>query len=114
MLNLIIILIFSLAISFFASENAISLPINLGPYAFTSIPLYVVVGLSILAGIIISWLASLLSSISTSMKLRRKDKSIAANKDTIHDMTKKINNLEIENSNLKGELNNDPTDEQSL
>lgn len=114
MLNLVIILIFSLAFSFFASTNAISVPINLGPYSFTAVPLYVIVGLSILVGIVISWLTSLVSSISTSMKLRRKDKSIESKKDTIHDMTKKINNLEIENSNLKGELNNDPTDEQSL
>jgi regulator of replication initiation timing len=52
--------------------------------------------------------------LGNSYTLQRKDREINEGKSQVHSMTKQVNDLQIENSNLKGELKNDLTDPNSL
>lgn len=113
--SLILLIIFAIGFGYFATFNVITVPILFGTYySFPSVPLYVVIGISLLVGLILSWFISLAGTLGNSFTLRRKERDLNDKKSTIHTMTKQINKLEIENSNLKGELKNEPFDDGSL
>jgi uncharacterized integral membrane protein len=114
MFNLIIIVIFAVIFGYFTSQNIIELPINLGPYTFEGVPLYQIVGATLVIGLLLSWIISLFRSLTTSHTLRQKQVEIDKHKLTIRSMTKKINELELTNAKLKGELGTEPIDEISL
>jgi uncharacterized membrane protein YciS (DUF1049 family) len=114
MLNLILLVVFALAFGYFSTQNTLTIPLALGPYTITAIPLYVVIGATLLLGLTFAWLISFLDSFTIKMTLRGKENEIKKNKTAIHEMTKKINELQIENANLKGELKNEPMDDISL
>lgn len=115
MFSLILLLIFAIGFGYFATFNVLAVPVIFGPYyTFPSVPLYAVIGASLLVGLILSWFISLVGLLGNSYTLRRKDREINAGKSQVHSMTKQVNDLQIENSNLKGELKNDPTDPNSL
>lgn len=113
--SLILLIIFAIGFGYFATFNVLTVPIIFGTYyTISGVPLYIVIGVSLLAGLLFSWLISLAGSLSNSYTLRSKERDINNKKSTIHTMTKQINELEIENSNLKGELKNEPFDDGSL
>lgn len=115
MFSLILLIIFAIGFSYFASFNVVTVPIAFGTfYLIPSIPLYGVIGLSLLLGLILSWFISMVGSLMNGYAMRSKERQIISGKSTIHDMTKQINKLQIENSNLKGELKNEPFDDGSL
>lgn len=102
MLTFILLLILALGFGYFATQNTLSIPITLANYTLSNVPLYMVIGVTFLLGLSLSWLNSLLDSFSSAMKLRGKDSAIKGSKRTINDLTKQINQLEIENAKLKG------------
>lgn len=114
MFNLILLVIFALGFGYFSTQNTLSIPLTFGPYTVNAIPLYIVLGVTILMVLLLAWAINLINSLSVNMTLRNKEREIKAAKATIHDMTKKINDLQIENANLKGELKNEPMDDISL
>lgn len=115
MLSLILLLIFAISFGYFATFNAIPVPIVLGHfYTLPSLPLYAVIGASILLGLVLAWFISLLGSLANTIELSKIKHEVKDKKSTIHDLTKQVNELQIENSNLKGELKNEPTDPNSL
>ncbi len=112
MFTLILFVILALIFGYFASQNTQNITITLANYVITSIPLYIVIGVALLIGLSLSWLYSLLDSFSAAMKLRGKDSTIKDSKRTIHDLTKRVNQLEIENAKLKGRK--EQADDESL
>lgn len=100
MFSLIILVILALMFAFFATENTLPTTITLAGSILTQIPLYILIGLTLLIGLSLSWLISLLDSLAVSMKLRSKDHTISNAKDTIQDLNRKIKDLEIENARL--------------
>ena len=115
MLSIILALVIALGFGYFATFNTTTLPLVFGHFYTTpALPLYVIIGLSLALGIVLSWVRNLVKSLHTSLKLHGKEVEIKKGKATIHEMTKKTNELQIENANLKGELHNDPLDDTSL
>ena len=113
--SLILLIIFAIGFGYFATFNVLTVPILFGTYySFPAVPFYAVIGISLLIGLILSWFISLAGTLGNSFTLRRKERDLNDKKSTIHTMTKQINQLEIENSNLKGELENEPFDDGSL
>ncbi len=113
--SLILLLIFAIGFGYFATFNVLAVPIIFGSfYSLTAIPLYVVIGASLLIGLLLSWLISLVGSLGNRFTLRAKEREINDSKAKIHAMTKQTNELQLENANLKGELKNDPVDELTL
>lgn len=113
--SLILLIIFAIGFGYFATFNVLSVPILFGTYySFPSVPLYVVIGISLLMGLLLAWFISLAGSLSNSFILRRKERELNTKEATIHTLTKKVNEIQIENANLKGELKNEPLDDISL
>lgn len=73
-------------------------------YTFPPVPLYVVIGLTLLLGLGFSWIISILNSLSAAMKLRGKDSAIKNANLSIEELNKKIKQLELENAKLEGKL----------
>jgi len=113
MFTLILLVILALGFSYFATENTQLSTITLAGYTLAQIPLYILIGITLLLGLSFSWLLSLLDSLSTSMKLRGKEHDIKDAKQIIHDLTKKVNHLEIENARLSERTQRNP-DRESI
>ena len=101
MFALIILIIFGLGIAFFATQNTGIVHLVFGNYLITGIPLYVVVVGAMLLGIFISWLISIVNSISSFMTLHVKDTALREDKKIIKDLQRKNNELEKELAQYK-------------
>lgn len=100
MLSLLILIIFGLGMTFFATQNTGSVHILFGNYVLYGIPLYIVVIGSLLLGIFASWLISLVDAFSSTLTLHWKDSQIKNAYKTIETLRKEKHDLEIENSRL--------------
>lgn len=100
MLTLILFVILGLGIAFFAIQNTSPVSINLAGMSFSGIPLYVIMLVSLLAGLIAGWVISLFDWASTTMTLRRKDVRLHKAEQTIGYLTDRVATLE--HSGLKG------------
>lgn len=104
-----------MAFGYFATFNLVSIPVVFGIfYTLPAVPLYAVIGVSLLIGIVLAWFISLTAQLANVITLQKFKKDIQEKKTKIHEMTKKVNELQIENSNLKGKLENEPFDSSSL
>lgn len=110
MFTLILLVILALGFSYFATENTRLSTITLTGYAL-QVPLYILIGVTLLLGLAFSWLISLLDSLSSAIKLRGKEHVIKDAKTTIQELTKKINQLEIENAKLSERAGERPDSE---
>lgn len=113
MFTLIVVLIFGTGVAFFATQNAQQVSVTLANYQLTGVPMYVVVLVSLLLGISISWIISLVGSIFSTLAIHGKDTKIKESKKEIADLIKRIHQLELENEKLKAELDRS-ADEKSL
>lgn len=86
--------------SFFATENTMPATITLAGQTLTQVPLYILIGITLLIGLFLSWVISLLDSLAVSMKLRRREHTIKDAQQTIQDLNKRVNDLEIDNARL--------------
>ena len=111
MFTLILLVILMLGFSYFATVNTQLSIITIPGYAQLEIPLYILIGITLVLGLSFSWIVNLLDSLSVAMKLRGKEHVIKDAKTTIQELTKKVNQLEIENAKLTGRLENHPDPE---
>jgi uncharacterized integral membrane protein len=112
--TLILLVILALLFGFFATQNTQTITIVLANANIPDLPLYIVIGATLLIGLAIAWIMSLSDTISSSLKIRGKESTIKDGRNTIHDLTKQINQLEIENAKLKGELKKESSDIKSM
>ena len=103
MLSLIAVILFGLVITYFAMQNPLGVTLRLMNYQFTGIPVYLIVVISVISGIVMSWVIHLLNSFSFFLKLRGKEDVIRKEKRTIDALRKDVQNLKVENAHLKGE-----------
>ncbi len=103
MLSLILLIVFGLGMAVFATQNTHTASIVLANYRFDQIPTYLVVVLSMLFGIFVSWLLSLVSTVSSSLTIHGKDGQIKDAKRKIADLQKQVHTMEVENARLAGE-----------
>ena len=111
MLALILLIVFGLGTAYFSTQNTGAVHIVLGNYIFYDIPLYVIVIASILLGVFISWLISIVDSISSKVTIYGKDSAIKEAYKTIDVLKEENHNLELKNAQLKGAVGNADTAE---
>lgn len=100
MLGIIIALLFGLAIALFATQNTAQSTINIATY-IVSVPLYVLIIGSALAGLIVAWMISIVNGISSYLTIHGKDTKIKERNKTIAELNNRIHDLEIENIKLQ-------------
>ena len=91
---LILLVLFGIIASVFATQNTISVPITLAGYSIKEIPLHLVVSGSLLIGLLLSSALSFINFVSTSFRLHGKDVKIKETKRTVTDLAKRNRELE--------------------
>lgn len=87
--------------AYLAQNNLMLVPLHLGPYVFSDIPLFYVIVGSVLTGLIFAYLVYLVNSIFLSFSMHQKDNKIKEAKNEIVDLTKRVHQLELENERIK-------------
>ncbi len=100
--TLILLVIFGIFAAFFATQNTTNVSITLLGYSLREVPMYLIVLGSLLIGLLLSSVISVVNSISTSFRLHGKDVKIKQTKKTVTDLVKRNRELELEVANLKG------------
>ena len=103
MLALLFLVIIGLGMAFFATQNVFPATITIANNTFSDIPLYMIVLGSLLLGIFISWVVSLTDGVSSSMALHGKNAALHNAQRTIDSLKRRIHDLELENSRIRGE-----------
>src|SRR3989338_144354 len=115
MLRLILLLVVGAAMVYVAQNNLTEVTLNLGSYTYPGIPLFYIIIGSLLTGLGLAYLVSLVTSIFTGFTIRGKDKKIKQKRSEIVDLTKRIHQLELENEKLKNNSTvQEPTDKNAL
>ncbi len=104
MFSLILLVVVGLLFGYFATQNAVHTQVTLAGYPITDTPLYAIIGVALLLGLLLAWIISLSDSIMAALKLRGKEHTIRDAQKTNKELTQKITSLELENARLKGEL----------
>jgi len=114
MLILILSLIVGSLLVYVSKYNFQPVSVNLGFTVFSGIPLFYVIIVSLVIGLILSYLASLIQSISTSFILHGKNVEIKKNKGEVLELTKRVHQLEIKNEKLGKDSGIEPGDRNAL
>jgi len=114
MASLILTIIFGLIIAYFATLNTSSVSLYLPNYTISSLPLYIVVVGAMLIGLLLAWIISIANNISTGFTIRGKENKIRDYKKEIADLTKRIHQLELENTKLEAGSDTSTADDKSL
>lgn len=101
MVSLIIGAISASFIFFFAFQNSQTVTVRFLNYLSGEISLYLVVIISMVAGIILSLVISIPGYISATVNMFNKDRKIKSTEKTLEKVENKVKGLEIENTTLK-------------
>lgn len=104
---LLILIVFGLGMAVFATQNTGVVHLILGSYLFAGIPLYIVVFGAIILGVFISWLISMVDSLSSLMAIKGKDAALKQERKVIKDLEKQNESLLLEIEKLKEKKNSD-------
>ncbi len=100
MLIVILSLIVGSMLVYISKYNFQPVTVNLGFTVLPGIPLFYIILVSLVTGLVLSYFASLIQSISTSFVLHGKNVEIKKNKDEVLELTKRVHQLEIKNEKL--------------
>ena len=101
--------------AYIAQDNLTQVTLQLGSYSYPGIPLFYIIIGSLLTGLSLAYLISLVTSIFTDFTIREKNKKIKQTKSEIVNLTKRIHQLELENEKLKNNsTTHEPTDKNAL
>lgn len=115
MFLLIVFLLLSVGMVYVAQDNLSLVPLHIGNYVFSDIPLFYVIIGSILTGLGFAYVIHIVHSIFTRLSIRGKDNKIKQGKGEIAELTKQIHKLELENEELKKEAGDtEPADKNAL
>lgn len=103
-----------LGFAFFATQNTQGVSLFLLNYSWKHIPLYFVIVGSLLLGLILAWILSIIQALSSFFSLHKKDEKIKEANKTISELTKRVHALELENGNHNSKNSKDVEDEKTL
>lgn len=114
MLLLILLLIIGSGLAYVSHYNFMPVSLHLGPYVVSDVPLFYVIIGSLVTGLLLSYVAYLINSLSASLALRAKDQELKRNQEEILDLTKRVHKLELENKKIKKEAGIEVEDTNAL
>ncbi len=112
---LILFLIVGAAMAYLAQDNLVLVSLHVGPYLFSNIPLFYIIVVSMLIGLLLAYLIYVVNSIFVAISMHKKDHKIKENSSEILELTKRVHQLEIENEKLKNNsIDKEPSDKNAL
>lgn len=112
MLVLVITAVLGTAFAVFATQNTQTVDLNFGKYFIPSTPLYLVVLVPLLLGLVLAYILHIMKILSHDMTIDEQKQEIKDLKSDLAEMTKKAHKLELENIKFKKE--NGDFDEDSM
>lgn len=112
-LTLIVTVLFGLIIAYFGTQNTDVVTLNFLNYSIPGVPVYIVVVGSLLVGLFLSWVISLVNTISTGLTILGNESELKGTKKENTEYLKQIHQLQLENARLTA-LTNVPIDDKSL
>lgn len=112
---LIAAILFGLGFTLLSLQNTAVVTLHAGGYMFF-VPVFLLVLGSLLVGLFIAWFLSAIGWISSAFTMHAKDTQIRRTEGEVNSLQKRIHELEIENSRLRGEnhiMENPPVAEPS-
>lgn len=103
MLSILLMVVFGIAFGFFATQNTTPVTIQVGELLMADVPLYLVAGGSLLAGLLIAWIFYFARTVSASVTIFGKERETIRTKRTMADLEQKISELEAANAGLRSE-----------
>jgi len=107
MLSVILLVIIAIAFGFFSTQNAMQVPVTFGDLVIPGVPLYIILGVTLLIGLLFSWIISLANSVLFAINLRSKDHAISDVTKSNDQLQQKLIDLEMENTKLQAQLDSD-------
>lgn len=101
MFKLILLFVVGSAMAYLSQNNLMLVPLHLGAYTLSDIPLFYIIIGSLLTGLGLAFLIYLVNSIFTAFAMHEKDNKIKQGNSDIVSLTKRIHQLELENERLK-------------
>lgn len=114
MFTLVLFVILLLLYASFATQNTQGISITFGSTNVIEMPLYLVIGISLLLGLVLSWIMNLTDMIISNMKLWGKDHTIKDANKTITELTRSVHQLELKNAKLEAKLQKEDVDEHAI
>lgn len=114
MITIVLIVVFGVLFSVFATQNTGTINLIFGNYTVTDIPIYIVILMSIGLGVLIVAIYHLLHSLSIYFLLGGQEKEIKDARKQLTELTREVHKLEIENTKLKSKLNEEDEDDDSF
>lgn len=114
MFTLIFTVVIGLLFAYFSNFNTTSALIRLTPELSFSVPLYLIILSSLLVGLVIAWIISMLNSLTTFFILRKKENTIHELKKTTGELIKRVYQLELENAHKSKKDKKEEIDEKAL
>lgn len=115
MLILILFLVIGTAMVYLAQNNLMLVPLHIGPYVISEIPLFYVIIGSLVLGLLFAYILYLVNAIFVAFSMHKKDKKIKETKNEVVELTKRIHQLELENERLKNNSTSiEPSDKNAL
>lgn len=113
MLFLLITVILAGLFALFATQNTTVVEVSFGKFVLDNIPLYLVVLVPLLIGLLASYFIYIMYFLSTKLTLSEQKDKINYLKEENSELTKDLHKLELENAKLKSQ-NGEPIDEESI
>lgn len=101
MTRLVIGVVLAILFAIFATQNTMPVTIWFFDYTVPYVPVYMVVLSSILLGLLLSWIITFTQSVVSGFKIRGKENRIRSYEKEVADLTRRVHNLELENTRLK-------------
>jgi uncharacterized integral membrane protein len=114
MLALILFIAFGILFSFFATLNTSSVAVYFGIYTINSVPIYLLVLLSVALGTVFASIFYFVKTISYKLTIGQKNKELSLLNKEITQITKELHEMEIENAKLKTKSGDKSTDDDSI
>lgn len=111
--TLVFTVLFASIAAYFATQNNRFIDINFLSYTLHGVPLYLVVLISVLIGLSLSWFISLIGEVSSLFALQDKENKLRRTKQNNVELLKQIHELQVENARLKAKTENEE-DNKSL
>jgi len=104
MFGVILFVIIALVFGYFSTQNSIPISLTFGDRIIPDVPLYLILGVTLLIGLLYSWLVSLVNSWFFARSLRGKEHTISNVKKENDTISQRLVELEMENTRLRAEL----------
>lgn len=104
MFSLLIAAVIGTIFAFLATQNTVPVTIRLAGYTWSNVPLFVVAIASLLVGLVLSWLVSIVNWAFASMTIRSKEVRAQKAETSLNHIQKRIAELENRNTELEAKL----------